>query len=99
MAGVKDVCMPKQDLAETERTLKALANRRRLALVAILKKGSGIDVSGLANTIKMSVRATSRHLTMLEAAQILTHDQHGLHIFYSISTDVPDMARRVIDAL
>lgn len=91
--------MQKQSLVHTERILKALANRRRLALISILKKGKPMTVSCLAEEIKLSVRSTSKHLAVLSAAQILSRSQQSLNMYYSVSQDFPNIARHIISTL
>ncbi len=43
-------------MKELERTLKALANRRRLAIIQHLKKNREAKVSDIAEAIKLSVK-------------------------------------------
>jgi DNA-binding transcriptional ArsR family regulator len=84
---------------ENEKILKALANRRRIAIIKILKKGKLLSVSAIAEEIKLSFRATSRHLNILTASDILDRDQQGLTVYYRISSGMPALARTVIQAL
>lgn len=84
---------------EIERSLKALANRRRLGIVKYVKKENESNVSNIASEIKLSFAATSRHLNLLAAADILDREQRGLEMFYRISTDLPEPARRIISLL
>lgn len=81
---------------EIERSLKALANRRRLSIVRYVKKENKSNVSNIASEIKLSFAATSRHLNLLAAADILDREQRGLEMLYSISLDLPEPARRII---
>jgi DNA-binding transcriptional ArsR family regulator len=65
-----------------EKIFKALANRRRLAIVFYLKRAPGANVGGIAAEIKLSLRATSRHLVQLERAGILEKEQRSKEVFY-----------------
>jgi len=66
---------------EIEKTLKGLANHRRLFIIKILKK-KPLSVSDIAKEIKLSLRATSRHLNTLYTCGLLDRDQKGLTVFY-----------------
>ncbi len=61
---------------QIEKLLKALANRRRLAIVDLLRPGSR-SVSEIAAAIKLSIRATSKHLQILSKADVIDHLQTG----------------------
>ena len=56
---------------EFERHLKALANRRRLAILRYLKKHREAPVGEIAHEIKLSFKATSKHLAFLAAVDIV----------------------------
>jgi DNA-binding transcriptional ArsR family regulator len=65
-----------------EKIFKALANRRRLAIVFYLKRVSEATVTSVAVEIKLSLRATSRHLVQLERAGVLAKKQRSKEVFY-----------------
>ena len=91
--------MAKINEREFEKSLKALANRRRLAILAFLKKRKQASVGDIASEIKLSFRATSRHLGVLHNADILAREQQSLHMFYCIASDIPPPARAVVSLL
>ena len=72
---------------ELERTLKALANKRRLAILKYLKRANRASVGDIASEIKLSFRATSRHLSILSNAGILEKEQEGLTVWHRISAE------------
>ena len=84
---------------ELERSLKALANKRRLAIIRFIKKEKEVSVGDTADEIKLSFNATSKHLGILASANILEKEQRGLQMFYRISDDLPEVVRRVISLL
>lgn len=84
---------------EAERVLKALANRRRLLIVRFLKKKHEASVGEIAENIKLSMKATSKHLNLLFSADILEKEQRSLQMFYSISRDCPKIARTILNLL
>lgn len=65
-----------------ERTFKAFANKRRLAILRYLMVNSEAPVGELAAAIKLSFRSTSKHLAVLTAADIVEYEQRSKQIFY-----------------
>ena len=84
---------------EKERILKALANRRRLAIVDLLRKGNEKSVGEIADNIKLSFRATSKHLSVLMNADILEKEQRSLQMFYSLNKNAPSMVKQLLRIL
>jgi len=83
-------------MKEYERVLKALANRRRLAIVAFLKKRREATVGDIAEEIKLSFTSTSRHLNILARTDILDKRQQGLEVYYSIGRRIPPAVKSVL---
>ncbi|MEK7500380.1 MAG: metalloregulator ArsR/SmtB family transcription factor [Patescibacteria group bacterium] len=81
---------------ELERILKSLANKRRIAIVHFLKNQKESTVSGIAEKIRLSFRATSKHLGVLAATDIVEKDQRSSQVFYSLSANMPELAHRMI---
>ena len=86
-------------MPELERTLKVFANRRRLAIVAYLKKTREAPVGRIATEIKLSFKATSKHLALLAGIGILEKDQRSLKIFYRLARQRPQPAETIIHLL
>ena len=84
---------------ELERSLKALANKRRLAILRFIRKEKEVSVGDMADEIKLSFNATSKHLGILASANILEKEQRSLQVFYKISDDLPEIVRRIISLL
>jgi DNA-binding transcriptional ArsR family regulator len=84
---------------ELERTLKALANKRRLAIVAFLKKHREAPVAAIAEHINLSFKATSKHLAVLLAAGIVERDQRSLQMFYTLAKTQKLTAEKIIALL
>lgn len=85
-----------------EKPLKALANRRRLAILRFLKKSKGEhgeSVSDIAAAIRLFFKATSRHLAILSAADIVERDQRRLQAFYRIGESASATAKAVLKLL
>ncbi|MEK7606943.1 MAG: metalloregulator ArsR/SmtB family transcription factor [Patescibacteria group bacterium] len=86
-------------MKQLEKTLKALANKRRLAIVAHLKKNKEAAVTDIARAIKLSVKATSKHLAILSAVDILDYEQRSLRVYYRLGDAIPAVARYVFSIL
>ena len=84
---------------EKERILKALANRRRLAIIGIFRKEKEKSVGEIAESIKLSFRATSKHLSILVNVDILEKEQRGLQVFYSLDKNAPDTVKQLLRIL
>jgi ArsR family transcriptional regulator len=84
---------------ELERVFKAFANRRRIAIVRLLRDRGRSSVGSISSTIKLSFKSTSRHLSILSAADIVGREQTGLTVFYSLSKDESDTISRLISAI
>jgi len=79
--------------------LKALANRRRFAIVDILRKNKEQSVGEISDGIKLSFRATSKHLSVLTNADILEKEQRGLQMFYSLNKNSSEMTKQLLRVL
>jgi len=86
-------------MKKLEKKLKALANRRRLAILAGLKQEGQMTVGSVARHIGLSLNATSRHLVILYAAGIIEKEQRSLEVFCMLPPDLPLFVRQVIDQL
>ena len=82
-----------------EKILKAFANRRRIAIVHYLKKHREASVGEIAAAIRLSLKATSKHLAILFAADIIEKDQRILQMFYRITGDTKPLTRTIIKFL
>ena len=82
-----------------EKTFKALANHKRLEILAFLFKHKSASVGEIAEKIKISIKSTSKHLLALYSADFLDRERvHGL-TFYSLNDSIGDMERLLLNAL
>ena len=86
-------------MKQLERTIKAMANRRRLAVVKYLKQRRKATVNELSHEFRISFKATSKHLGILAAAGIVDREQVGLNMLYSLAPDMPAAARAILSHL
>ncbi len=83
-------------MKEYEKILKAFANRRRLEIVIFLKEKKEACVGEIANKIKLSFKATSKHLSLLTAVDIIEKEQRGLKVYYWLSRIPQQLVKSVI---
>jgi len=86
-------------MKELEKLLKALANRRRLAILEYLKKRREASVGEIADEIGLSLKATSKHLAILAACDIVERDQRSLQMFYRIAGSQKPAVRAILSLL
>jgi len=88
-----------QAYQELEQQLKALANQRRLAILAFLKKNRSATVGEIADHIGLRSFATSQHLRVLRTAKILTYTKRGLYVSYRLSLHQATPVKRILASL
>lgn len=86
-------------MKELEKLLKALANRRRLAILKYLKENQRASVGELAYEISLSFKATSKHLAILSSVDIVDKTQVGLQMFYSLLPKQKPVVKRILKLL
>ena len=93
--------MAEQNLHKLERILKALANERRLSMVQFVRdsRAGEVSVGDIAEHIKLSFKSTSRHLALLEKADIFERRQESLYVYYRLHSSLPKVAKQIIDSL
>jgi len=84
-------------MRELERKLKALANKRRLAILKYLRKADQASVGDVASQIRLSFRSTSKHLAVLFSTGILDKDQISLTVYYRLARPVDPLVSKVLD--
>ncbi|OGZ95156.1 MAG: hypothetical protein A3I44_03655 [Candidatus Sungbacteria bacterium RIFCSPLOWO2_02_FULL_51_17] len=82
-----------------EKIVKALANRRRLAIMRYLKAEKEATVGDIAGAIKLSFKATSKHLQILSSADVVERNQRGLSADYHLSPEQNPVVRALISIL
>lgn len=82
-----------------ERLLKALANQRRLTIIKYLKKYKEATVGDIAEHIKLSFKATSKHLGVLSAVDIVEKEQRSLQMWYRLSAHQHHVSKYISNSL
>jgi DNA-binding transcriptional ArsR family regulator len=86
-------------MKDLEKNLKALANRRRLAILRYLKNRREASVKQIASEINLSIKATSKHLGILLLVDMVEKEQRSLNVFYRIASKLKPEAKRIIELL
>ncbi len=86
-------------MKELEKILKALANKRRLAILKFLKQTREAAVGEIAEEIRLSFRATSKHLNILAAVDLVERDQRSLQVMYRLSSHLKPAAAKIVHLL
>ena len=84
---------------ELEKILKALANKCRLSILKYLKSEGSASVGDIASEIKLSFKATSKHLMILSHADIVEKEQVSLTMIYSLSKENHPIVKKLFELL
>ena len=82
-----------------EKKYKALANRRRLEIIHYLTKESKANVGQIAEQIKLSFNATSKHLNVLKNNEFIESEQVGLEQYYFITDKNDTFVKHILSVL
>lgn len=77
------------DVNKWERLYKALANKRRLGIIKSLSKHRELTVTEIAELIRLSFKATSKHLNILKARDLVQNEQRSKQVYYRLDPDQP----------
>lgn len=88
--------MATQKLGEQENFFKLLANKRRLAIIRVLKKYDHASVGFIAEKINLSIHATSKHLQLLEAGGIIFSLEEGNFRIYHLVRNLKPYSKAVL---
>lgn len=83
---------------DPQRLFRALADATRLRCVALLVDHGELCVCELTYALGMVQPKVSRHLALLREAGMVRDRREGLWVHYRIPEELPDWARRVLDA-
>ncbi|HEY4501489.1 MAG TPA: ArsR family transcriptional regulator [Candidatus Paceibacterota bacterium] len=85
-------------IKKAERILKALANRRRLLIIKFLHRAGRSVPGSIAEEIKLSFKATSKHLGILFAAEIVEREQIGLRVDYFLKAPIHRLIESALES-
>ena len=78
---------------------KSFADESRTRIIYLLYKKEELSISDLEQILDFTQTKTSRHITYLKNAGLVSSKQHEQWVFYSIKEEVYDMVRLVFDFL
>ena len=84
---------------ELEKILKALANKRRIMILKFIKKSGRASVGEIAEAIKLSFKATSKHLMILLNANVLDKEQVSLTMLYFLPKEIHPMVSKLLSII
>ena len=91
--------MPPREFPALEQKLKALASKRRLQILSILRKKHTTTVSTLARKLGISVQAASKHLTTLARAEIVHAKRRGMYVTYRLALHQDPLVKHILKRL
>lgn len=84
-------------MAGIDKILKSLANTRRVATLKYLQRGGRASVSDIARHLKLSFKATSKHVAILSNADLIEKEQEGLVMWCTLSKPTHPIVRTVLE--
>lgn len=75
---------------------KALGNVNRIKVIKMLSASNQMSVTEISEKLGISLKSTSRHLSILQNLDILESEGRDGFVFYYISKKVPVDLRRAI---
>ena len=76
-------------LKKSTKIFKALANERRLRILKHLFRGGNLTVGDISERIDLSFKSTSKHLLILENADLVLCGQTSSNVFYRLNHEIP----------
>ena len=83
-------------MKDLEKIIKALANRRRLAIIKFISTQREASVGDIAGHLRLSIKATSKHLSVLGHADILDKEQKSKQVYYFLASPSHSLIRHVL---
>ncbi len=75
---------------------KVLSNINRTKIIHMLAHGDTLNVTEIAGKLNISLKATSKHLIILQNLSILNNVGRQGHVFYTLGQNIPADARKAI---
>ncbi len=83
--GKRVINMINKTSKQLERHFKGVANHRRLDILFLVEKNSGIDLSGIADELDANVKTISDHTRRLTHAGLIMKSYVGTQVVHSLS--------------
>jgi DNA-binding transcriptional ArsR family regulator len=79
-----------------ERQLKTFANKRRLAIIKFLDARTEASVGDIAENIRLSFKATFKHLTILSSAEVVDKEQRSNLVYYRLVVPKSQLLKQIL---
>ena len=86
-------------IRKLEQQLKAVANARRLAMLAFLKEKKSATAGEIAEAVRVGMAPASQHFRILKAAGIIEYKRRGRFITYRLSLKQEEPIRHILTLL
>jgi len=86
-------------LIKLSQELKIVADINRLTILRFLKLRKTASVGEIADNLKISFKATSKHLLFLVKRGVLKRQSDGPFVLYRLSSDLPKSVQTIISLL
>jgi predicted transcriptional regulator len=75
---------------------KVLGNINRLKIMKMLASGKIMNVTEVADELKISLKSTSKHLIILERFDLLESEGKSSRVYYSLNKNMPNNLKEAI---
>lgn len=75
---------------------RTLANANRLKIIKMLSAGRKMNVTEIARSLDISLKATSNHLAIMKNLDVLEAKGSDGHVFYSLNPNLPKDFYKII---
>ncbi|MBN1298232.1 MAG: winged helix-turn-helix transcriptional regulator [Actinobacteria bacterium] len=91
--------MSGQDLKQTTKIIKAVADEGRIRILGLLKYKKDLCVCEITEIIGLAQPTISSHLKLLENAGLIESYKDGLWVNYNIASSLDSFSRQFIEIL
>ena len=86
-------------MIQLEKVFKAFANKRRLMIIKFLKGRREASVAEIAAAIKLSLKSTSRHLSILFSNDVVEKEQRRLQVYYYLPAKPAPLIKHLLSVV
>lgn len=76
---------------------RALGNANRMKIIGMLSRGKSMNVTEIAQEIKISLKSTSKNLLILQNLDVLESEGKNGHVWYRLNRSLPKELKRAIN--
>ena len=91
--------LDENNIKKISQSLKCLTNEHRLTIVLFLKNRKSASVGDISDHVRISFKATSKHLFYLVKSGILVRHYDGPFVMYSLSANLSELINNLVSIL